>query len=88
MTAGISLIPWKKPALIERRCSQSLYLMTCRLFAFPRGLDGAIDFSAMAGNDRIQFLLDLAQDPRRIDTGEIAVDMLVDDFDEGEEFGQ
>ena len=62
--------------------------MTCRLFAFPRGLDGAIDFSAMAGNDRIQFLLDLAQDPRRIDTGEIAVDMLVDDFDEGEEFGQ
>jgi len=33
-------------------------------------------------------LLDLAQDPRRIDTGEIAVDMLVDDFDEGEEFGQ
>ena len=62
--------------------------MTCRLFAFSRGLDGAIDFGAMAGNDRIQLLLDLAEDPRRIDTGEIAVDMLVDDFDEGEELRQ
>ena len=62
--------------------------VTCRFLAFSCGLDGRIDFRAMAGNDGIQLLLDFTKNPGRIHPREIPVHMLVNDFNEREQFGQ
>ena len=42
----------------------------------------------MTGYDSIQFLLDFAQNARRADSGEVPVDVFVDDFDERKKFCQ
>src|SRR2546425_9277908 len=47
---------------------------------FLCGFDRLIDFAAMAGDNRIQLLLDYSYDPRRIHPWEVPVDMLVDNF--------
>jgi hypothetical protein len=51
------------------------------------GFYSGIEFSSVAQNDGVQLLLDLAQQSRRVDSREIAVDMLVNDFDQGKYFG-
>jgi len=51
-------------------------------------LEGRIDFLAVTCNDAVEFLLDLAQNPREIDGRKVPLNMLVHNFDEREQFGQ
>jgi hypothetical protein len=53
------------------------------LFGFYSG----IELSSVPQNHRVQLLLDLAQQSGRIDSREITIDMLVNDFDQGKYFG-
>ena len=49
-------------------------------------LDDRVNFLSMVGNYGIQFLLDLAQDARWVDSWKVPVDVLVDDFNQRKKF--
>jgi hypothetical protein len=51
---------------------------------FLFGLDFAFEFFAMAQDDVIELLLDFTQEPRRVNAGKVAIDVLIDDFDKRE----
>ena len=52
------------------------------------GLDDRVNFLSMVGYDGIQLLLDLAQNAWRVDSWEVPVNVLVDDFHQRQKFGK
>jgi len=71
--------------LIQRRSPDDFN--RSRRSAFACGLEGRIDFLAVTCNDAVEFLLELAQNPREIDGRKVPLNMLVHNFDEREQFG-
>ena len=57
-------------------------------FGLSCGFDNCFNLFAMAGNDAVQFLLDLPQDARRIDAGKVPVHVFIHDFDQRKKLRQ
>src|SRR5690348_8337785 len=73
----------------DENCSgfhRELHIVPCG-FCLLGQFYGGIDFFAVTLDHGIQFLLNLTQQAWWIDTGEIAVDMFVHNFNQGEYLG-